>query len=241
MANNRSKRYRQAAELVDSGKTYPLDEAVGTLKKFPAPKFDATVTLSFKLGVDPRKSDQMVRGSVALPHGTGKTVKVVVFATGDAAKAAEEAGADKVGMEDLIKEIQEGFLDFDAAIATPDAMKEVRKIARVLGPRGLMPNPKTGTVTEDTAKAVNAVKAGRIDYKLDKNGNIAAAIGKASFDDKQLVENASALIDSLVKAKPASAKGNFIQSATLAASMCPGVRLEPASTQPTKEQNQEIR
>lgn len=228
MATKRSKRYLKAAELVEEGKTYPLEEAVSTLKKFPAPKFDATVTLSFKLGVDPRKSDQMVRGSVALPHGTGKTVRVIVFATGDAAKAAQDAGADKVGMDDLIKEVQDGFLDFDAAIATPDAMKEVRKIARVLGPRGLMPNPKTGTVTDDTAKAVNAVKAGRIDYKLDKNGNIAAAVGKASFDEQKLMENASALIESLVKAKPASAKGNFVQSATLTAAMCPGLKLEPS-------------
>lgn len=221
-----SKRYNKAAELVDSTKTYALEDAVGTLKKFPAPKFDPTVTLSFNLGVDPRKSDQMVRGSVALPHGTGKQVKVVVFATGDAAKAAQEAGADEVGMEDLIKKVQGGFTDFDAAIATPDAMTEVRKIARVLGPRGLMPNPKTGTVTDDTAKAVNAVKAGRIDYKLDKNGNIAAAIGKSSFDDAKLIENAKSLLESVVKAKPASAKGNYIQGVTLASSMNPGIKLE---------------
>ena len=222
----RSKRYQKAAELVDSDKQYGLEDAVGIIKKFPAPKFDPTVTLSFKLGVDPRKSDQMVRGSVALPHGTGKNVRVVVFATGDAAKAAEAAGAEEVGMEDLIKKVQGGFTDFDAAIATPDAMLEVRKIARVLGPRGLMPNPKTGTVTEDTAAAVNAVKAGRIDYKLDKNANIAAAIGKASFSEEKLKENASALIESVIKAKPASAKGNYIQNVTLAASMCPGVALE---------------
>lgn len=228
MATKRSKRYLEAAKLVEAGKSYPLAEAVGTLKKFPGPKFDATVTLSFKLGVDPRKSDQMVRGSVALPHGTGKSVRVIVFAQGDAAKQAEEAGADEVGFEELIKKVQDGFLDFDAAIATPDAMKEVRKIARVLGPRGLMPNPKTGTVTDETGKAVQAVKAGRIDYKLDKNGNVSAAIGKASFDEKKLAENATALIESLVKAKPASAKGNYIQSATLAAAMCPGLRLEPS-------------
>ncbi|MBK1830015.1 50S ribosomal protein L1 [Verrucomicrobiaceae bacterium R5-34] len=224
--SKKSKRYQKAAELVDIDKQYGLEDAVGLIKKFPAPKFDPTVTLSFKLGVDPRKSDQMVRGSVALPHGTGKQVKVVVFATGDAAKAAEAAGADEVGMEDLIKKVQEGFTDFDAAIATPDAMLEVRKIARVLGPRGLMPNPKTGTVTEDTAAAVNAVKAGRIDYKLDKNGNIAAAVGKASFSEAQLTENTNALLDSVVKAKPASAKGNYIENVTLSASMCPGVALD---------------
>lgn len=224
--SKRSKRYLKAAELVDVDKQYPLTEAVDILKKFPAPKFDPTVTLAFKLGVDPRKSDQMVRGSVALPHGTGKSVKVVVFATGDAAKAAKDAGADEVGMEDLIKKVQGGYTDFDAAIATPDAMLEVRKIARVLGPRGLMPNPKTGTVTEDTASAVNAVKAGRIDYKLDKNGNVAAAIGKASFSEDQLIANSEALLESVVKAKPASAKGNYIENVTIAASMCPGIALE---------------
>jgi len=221
----KSKRYLEASALVEE-RQYGLEEAVETLKKLPAPKFDGTVTLSFKLGVDPRKSDQMVRGSVALPHGTGKEVRVVVFATGDAAKAAEEAGADKVGMADLIKEVQGGFTDFDVAIATPDAMAEVRKIARVLGPRGLMPNPKTGTVTDDTAKAIAEVKAGRVDYKVDRNSNIAAAIGKASFDTAQIKENAAALIESVVKAKPASAKGNYIQSVTLASSMNPGVKLE---------------
>lgn len=228
MANKSSKRYRQAAELVEVGKTYSLEEAVSLLKKFPQPKFDGTVTLSFKLGVDPRKSDQMVRGSVSLPHGTGKKVRVIVFATGDAAKAAQDAGADEVGMDDLIKKVQEGFLDFDAAIATPDAMKEVRKIARVLGPRGLMPNPKTGTVTDDTAKAVNAVKAGKIDYKVDKNSCVAAAVAKVSFDEAKIVENVSSLLESLVKSKPASAKGDYIQSATVASSMCPGIALDPS-------------
>jgi large subunit ribosomal protein L1 len=225
MATKRSKRYQKAAEQVED-RPYSLDDAVGTLKKFPAPKFDPTVTLSFRLGVDPKKSDQMVRGSVSLPHGTGKNVRVAVFAQGDAAKAAAEAGADFVDYEDLIKKVQGGFTDFDSAIATPDAMGEVRKIARVLGPRGLMPNPKTGTVTEDTAAAVLAAKAGKVDYKLDKNGNISAAIGKVSFSEDKLLENANSLIDSVSKAKPPSAKGNFIQSITLAASMCPGLRLE---------------
>ena len=223
---NRSKRYNQAAELVDSTKSLVLADAVDLLKKLPAPKFDATVTLSFALGVDPRKSDQMVRGSVSLPHGTGKKVRVVVFATGDAAKAAEAAGADKVGMADLIKEVQDGFTDFDVAIATPSAMAEVRKIARVLGPRGLMPNPKTGTVTDDTAKAIDAVKAGRIDYKIDKNGNVSAVVGKGSFDAAKLVENTAALVESVVKAKPASAKGTYIKAATLASSMNPGIKLD---------------
>ena len=228
MASKPSKRYQAASELVETGKTYPLEDAIGLLQKMPAPKFDGTVTVSFRLGVDPRKSDQMVRGSVALPHGTGKSVRVIVFAIGDAAKAAEAAGADEVGMDDLIKKVQDGFLDFDAAIATPDAMKEVRKIARVLGPRGLMPNPKTGTVTDDTAKAVNAAKAGKIDYKIDKNGCLAAPVGKVSFTSAQLVENAGALIDSVVKAKPSSAKGDYVRSATLASSMLPGVALDPA-------------
>ena len=223
---NRSKRYQKAAALVEDGKSYGLNDAVGTVKKFPAPKFDPTVTVSFHLGVDPRKSDQMVRGSVSLPNGTGKNVRVAVFAAGAAADAAKAAGAEHVGFEDLIKEVQGGFTDFDVAIATPEAMTEVRKIARVLGPRGLMPNPKTGTVTDDTAKAVGEVKAGRIDYKLDKNGNISGAIGKTSFDEKALAENAQAFIDSVVKAKPASAKGNYIRSVTLAAAMCPGVPLE---------------
>ena len=226
MSKKRSKRYQQAAELVEADRLYPLEEAVGTIKKFPAPKFDATVTLSFRLGVDPKKSDQMVRGSVALPHGTGKNVRVAVFAQGDAAKAAEEAGAEHVGMEELIKKVQGGFTDFDVAIATPDAMTEVRKIARVLGPRGLMPNPKTGTVTPDTAKAVQEVKAGRVDYKLDKSGNVSGAIGRASFTEEQLLDNAKAMLESVSKSKPASAKGNFIRSATIAAAMCPGVPLE---------------
>ena len=215
----------EAAEVVED-RPYALAEAVETLKKFPAPKFDPTVTLSFRIGVDAKKSDQMVRGSVSLPHGTGRNVRVVVFAQGDSAKAASEAGADHVGFEDLIKKVQDGFTDFDAAIATPDAMGEVRKIARVLGPRGLMPNPKTGTVTDDTANAVKAVKAGKVDYKLDKNANISAGIGKASFSEDQLKENAEALIESVVKAKPASAKGNYIENITIAATMLPGLRLE---------------
>lgn len=228
MAKHRSKRYKKAVAQVDSAKGHALIDAVGALKALPGPKFDPTVTLSFRLGVDPRKSDQMVRGSVSLPHGTGKNVRVAVFAQGDAAKAAIEAGAEFVGFDDLIKKVQGGFVDFDAAIATPDAMTEVRKIARVLGPRGLMPNPKTGTVTDDTAKAVREVKAGKVDFKLDKNGNVAAAIGKASFENALLVENAQAFVESVIKAKPATAKGNYIQNVTLAASMCPGVRIEPS-------------
>lgn len=212
--------------MIEAEATFTLADAVAKLKSLPAPKFDPSVTLSFSLGVDPRKSDQMIRGSVSLPHGTGKNVRVIVFATGDAAKAATDAGAEKVGLDDLIKEVQDGFLDFDAAIATPDAMAQVRKIARVLGPRGLMPNPKTGTVTDDTAKAVNEVKAGRVDYKVDKSGNVAAAIGKASFSNEQISDNAKALIESIVKAKPSSAKGIYVKKAILTASMCPGISLD---------------
>ncbi|TAG09138.1 MAG: 50S ribosomal protein L1 [Verrucomicrobia bacterium] len=229
MSKHRSKRYKQAVALVETGKSYSLPDAISTVKKLPAPKFVPTVTLSFHLGVDPRKSDQMVRGSVSLPHGTGKNVRVAVFAQGAAAEAALAAGAEFVGLEDLIKKVQDGFTDFDSAIATPDAMTEVRKIARVLGPRGLMPNPKTGTVTDDTAKAVREVKAGRVDYKLDKNGNVSGAIGKASFEQAQLEENARAFVDSVVRAKPASAKGNYIQAVTIAASMLPGIPLEAAT------------
>ncbi len=225
----RSKRYEEAAKTIDADGSYSLSDAVDKLKAFPAPKFDPTVTLSFSLGVDPRKSDQMIRGSVSLPHGTGKNVRVIVFATGDAAKAAQDAGAEKVGLDELIKEVSDGFLDFDAAIATPDAMASVRKIARVLGPRGLMPNPKTGTVTDDTAKAVNEVKAGRVDFKVDKSGNIATSIGKASFDNKQIIENAEAIIDNIVKAKPSTAKGVYIKKVVLTGSMNPGIKIEPAA------------
>lgn len=229
MSTKRSKRYQEAAKLVIPNKNYSITEAVETMKSFPAPKFDPTVTVSFHLTVDPRKSDQMVRGSVSLPNGTGKNVRVLVFAQGDAAKAAQEAGAEYVGFEDLIKKVQGGFVDFDTAIATPDAMTEVRKIARVLGPRGLMPNPKTGTVTDDTAKAVKEVKAGRVDYKVDKNANISAAVGKLSFSNENISENIAALIDSVVKARPASAKGAYIESVTVSCAMCPGLPVDTTS------------
>jgi len=224
MSTKRSKRYQEAAKLVIPNKNYSITEAVETMKSFPAPKFDPTVTVSFHLTVDPRKSDQMVRGSVSLPNGTGKNVRVLVFAQGDAAKAAQEAGAEFVGFEDLIKKVQGGFVDFDTAIATPDAMTEVRKVARVLGPRGLMPNPKTGTVTDDTAKAVKEVKA-----KVDKNANISAAVGKLSFSNESIAENIAALIDSVVKARPASAKGAYIESVTVSCAMCPGLPVDTAS------------
>ncbi|HUF62130.1 MAG TPA: 50S ribosomal protein L1 [Verrucomicrobiales bacterium] len=225
MAKHRSKRYREALKLLETDKSYSLDEAFSTLKRFPGPKFDQTVTLSFRLGVDPRQSDQMVRGTCPLPHGSGKSVRVLVFAQGDAASAAEAAGAEFVGFEELVKKVQEGFTDFDVAIATPDAMSEVRKLGRILGPRGLMPNPRTGTVTEDTAKAVAEVKAGRVDFKLDRNGNVAVTVGKASFEIPQLVENASAVIDAVQRARPAAAKGRFVEAATVSATMCPGIPL----------------
>ena len=225
MSTKRSKRYNEAAKLVDASKNYAVEEAVELMKSFPAPKFDPTVTVSFHLTVDPRKADQMVRGSVALPNGTGKNVRVIVFAQGEAAQAALEAGAEKVGLDDLIKEIQNGYLDFDSAIATPDAMAQVRKIARVLGPRGLMPNPKTGTVTDDTAKAVREVKAGRVDFKVDKNANISAAVGKLSFTSDKLVENARAFISAVVKARPSGAKGAYIAAVTMSSSMNPGLSI----------------
>ncbi len=226
MQQKRSKRYRAAAQSVDSEKSYPLAEAVQTLKKLPPTKFDQTVTISCRLGVDPKQSDQMVRGTCPLPHGSGKTVRVLVFAQGQPAEAARAAGAEYVGFEDLVKKCQEGFQDFDVAIATPAAMAEVRKLGKVLGPRGLMPNPKTGTVTDDTAKAVKEVKAGRVEFKLDKNGNISVPVGKFSFGETQLVENASAVLDAVSKARPATAKGTFLLNVTLAATMLPGLRLD---------------
>ena len=222
----RSKRYKQAAAMVAADKVYTLDEAADLVRKFPGPKFNQTVTLSFKLGVDPKKSDQMVRGTCPLPHGSGKTVKVAVFAQGNAAEAAKAAGADIVGYEDLIAQIKGGFLDFDVAIATPDAMTEVRKLGKQLGPRGLMPNPRTGTVSDDPASAVKAVKAGRADFKLDKNGNVAAGVGKVSFEISKLVENAAALIDAVNRSRPATAKGTFIRSCTLTATMTPGLKVD---------------
>lgn len=226
MAKHRSKRYRKAAALVVSGKSYPLAEAVALVKQFPGPKFDQSVTISFKMGVDPRKSDQMVRGTCPLPHGSGKKVRVAVFAQGAAAEAARNAGAEFVGYEDLIERVKGGFLDFDSAIATPDAMAEVRKLGKVLGPRGLMPNPKTGTVSDDTAKAVLAVKAGQVDFKLDRNGNISVPVGKVSFDSDKLIENTRAVIEAVVRAKPSTAKGNYLQRATIVATMTPGVGVE---------------
>lgn len=222
-----SKRYKKAAELVSADKTYNLADAVALLAKFPKAKFVESIDIAFRLGVDPKQSDQMVRGTVPLPHGSGKVVRVLVFAKpGAAAEAARAVGAEHVGFDDLIKKCTEGWSDFDVAIATPEAMTEVRKLGKVLGPRGLMPNPKTGTVTEDTAKAVKEVKAGRVEFKIDKAGNVHVAVGKASFSPAQINENARAVIEAVYKARPASAKGTFVRSMTLSLTMSPPIRLE---------------
>ena len=222
-----SKRYKKALEQVDASKSYPLKAAVEVLAKFPKAKFNETIDLAFRLGVDPKQSDQMVRGTVPLPHGSGKTVRVLVFAkAGPAADAAKAAGAEFVGFEDMIKKCNEGWSDFDIAVATPEAMTEVRKLGKVLGPRGLMPNPKTGTVTDDTAKAVREVKAGRVEFKVDKAGNIHVPVGKASFKAVELEENARAVIEAVAKARPSSAKGQYIHTCTISATMSPPVRID---------------
>jgi large subunit ribosomal protein L1 len=226
MANSHSKRFKKALEVVDAKKAYPLKEAVGVLAKFPKAKFNETIDLAFRLGVDPKQSDQMVRGTVPLPHGSGKTVRVLVFAKGAAADAAKAAGAEYVGFADMIQKCNEGWAEFDVAVATPEAMTEVRKLGKVLGPRGLMPNPKTGTVTDDTAKAVKEVKAGRVEFKTDKAGNVHVIVGKASFKPDQLEENARAVIEAVAKAKPSSVKGQYLQSCTLSATMSPAIRVD---------------
>jgi large subunit ribosomal protein L1 len=222
-----SKRYRKALEVVDGKKAYSLKDAVTVLAKFPKAKFNETIDLAFRLGVDPKQSDQMVRGTVPLPHGSGKTVRVLVFAkSGAGADAARAAGAEFVGFEDMIAKCQGGWADFDVAVATPEAMAEVRKLGKVLGPRGLMPNPKTGTVTDDTAKAVKEVKAGRVEFKVDKAGNVHVGVGKASFPPEQIEENARAVIEAVFKARPNSLKGTYVHTCTLSATMSPPVRLD---------------
>jgi len=226
-----SKRYRNAAARIDRAKRYPLDEAIRTLvAEDGKAKFDETVELAVKLGVDPRQADQNVRGTVVLPHGTGKSVRVLVFAKGEKAKEAQEAGADHVGAEDLAKKIQEEqWLDFDTAIATPDMMGVVGRLGKILGPRGLMPNPKVGTVTFDVGKAVREVKAGKVEFRVEKAGIVHVAIGKRSFGADRLIENAHALLTSLLRAKPAAAKGNYMQSVAVATTMGPGIRIDPAT------------
>jgi large subunit ribosomal protein L1 len=221
-----SKRYKKASEAVDAKKAYRLKDAVAVLAKFPKAKFNETIDLAFRLGVDPKQSDQMVRGTVPLPHGSGKVVRVLVFARGNAADAARTAGAENVGFEDMIAKCVAGWTDFDVAIATPEAMVEVRKLGKVLGPRGLMPNPKTGTVTDDTAKAVKEVKAGRVEFKTDKAGNVHVILGKVSFSPEHIEANARAVIETIAKARPTSVKGTYIHSCTLSATMSPAVRVD---------------
>jgi large subunit ribosomal protein L1 len=222
-----SKRYRSAVQAADLSKDYPLAEAVGVLAKFPTAKFDETIELSFHLGVDPTAGDQMVRGTTPLPNGSGKKVRVLVFT--DDAKAAMDAGADFAGLQDMMAKINGGWLDFDVAIATTEAMKTVRTIARVLGPKGLMPNPKSGTVTDDIAAGIKAVKAGRVEFKMDKTCNIGVGIGKRSFTPAQILENAQAVLDAVGKAKPAHFKGHYIKMVAISSSQSPAVRI--ASTE----------
>jgi large subunit ribosomal protein L1 len=220
------KKHRKIKEQVPSDKVYALDEAIAFIKAHPAAKFDESLDLAFRLGVDTTKSDQTVRGIVSLPHGTGKSVRVLVFAAGAAADAARAAGADYVGSEDLIEKVKGGWIDFDVAVATPDAMKEVRKLGKMLGPRGLMPNPKTGTVTDDPAAAVKQSKAGRVEFRMDRNGNLQVPCGKLSFDAAKLAENVNAVIAALRTAKPAAVKGIFIKRCAVSSTMGVGLRVD---------------
>jgi large subunit ribosomal protein L1 len=225
---SRGKRYAGAEKLVDRDKLHSPQEAIAIVKQYPDAKFDETVEVALRLGVDPRKADQMVRGTVTLPHGTGKSVRVAVFAQGDKAREATEAGADVVGAQDLVEKVLKGEIDFEAAVATPDMMPEVGKAGRVLGPRGLMPNPKAGTVTMDIGKAVQDIKGGKLEYRTDRQGNLHLIIGKRSFDEPKLVENYQAVIEEILRAKPASAKGRYLKSVTLSTTMGPGIPIDPA-------------
>ncbi len=223
------KKYKAVAALVDRAKLYSVEEAVGLAKKTARTKFDETVDLALRLGVDPKQADQMVRGTVVLPHGTGKKVKILVFAKGEKDKEARDAGADYVGADDMADKIQkEGWTDFDTVVATPDMMGTVGKLGKVLGPRGLMPNPKTGTVTMDLAKAIKDIRAGKVEYRVEKAGIVHVPVGKASFDENKLVENAKSVLESVMKAKPASSKGKYLKSATVSTTMGPGVKMDPA-------------
>jgi large subunit ribosomal protein L1 len=226
--SGQGKRYREAASTFDRDKEYLPDSAFGIIKSFPPAKFDETVEVAFRLGIDTRKPDQALRGTVSLPHGTGKSVRVGVFAVGEKAREAKEAGADVVGGEELVEEVMKGTIDFEATVATPDMMSTVGKAGRVLGPRGLMPNPKTGTVTNDIAKAVADIKGGKVEYRADRTGNVHLLIGKRSFEQRQLLENYLAVIDELQKAKPSSAKGRYIKTLTVSTTMGPGVRIDPS-------------
>jgi large subunit ribosomal protein L1 len=235
----RSKAYRQAAELIDPDRLYSPAEAVNLAKETAKTKFDPTVEVALRLGVDPRKADQMVRGTVNLPNGTGKTARVLVFATGDRAEQARAAGADYVGSDDLIERIQGGFLDFDAVVATPDLMGKVGRLGRVLGPRGLMPNPKTGTVTPDVARAVTEIKGGKIEFRVDRHGNLHFIIGKASFPANALVQNYAAALDEVLRLKPSAAKGRYIRKVAMTTSMGPAIHVDPAKTRGLTEELEE--
>ncbi len=225
----KGKKYVEAAKLVDRAKAYDVAEAVALTKKTNTAKFDATVEVAFRLGVDPRKNDQQIRGAVVLPNGTGKTQRVLVFAKGEKAKEAEAAGADYVGDSDYIAKIQQGWFEFDVIVATPDMMGEVGKIGRVLGPKGLMPNPKTGTVTFEVEKAIGEIKAGKVEYRVDKAGNIHVPIGKVSFEDEKLVENFTTMYDTILKAKPAAAKGVYVKNVAVTSTMGPGVKVDSST------------
>ncbi|NUK31896.1 50S ribosomal protein L1 [Parageobacillus sp. VR-IP] len=225
----RGKKYLEALKLVDRFKAYPIAEAIELVKKTNIAKFDATVEVAFRLGVDPKKADQQIRGAVVLPHGTGKVRRVLVFAKGEKAKEAEAAGADYVGDTEYINKIQQGWFDFDVVVATPDMMGEVGKLGRILGPKGLMPNPKTGTVTFDVAKAVQEIKAGKVEYRVDKAGNIHVPIGKVSFDNEKLVENFTTIYEAILKAKPAAAKGTYVKNVTVTSTMGPGIKVDPST------------
>jgi large subunit ribosomal protein L1 len=224
----KTKRYADSTRMFDRAQLYSPVDAIRILKQMPEAKFDESVELAVRLGVDPRKADQMVRGTVSLPHGTGKEVRVAAFAAGDAARQAKEAGADVVGGEDLLQEVLQGRIDFDAAVASPDMMPVVGKAGRVLGPRGLMPNPKAGTVTDDIAKAVREIKAGKLEYRVDRQANLHVIIGKRSFDEERLIQNYLAIVDEILRAKPAAAKGRYIRSVTVSPTMGPGIRIDPA-------------
>ena len=224
------KKFRESAKLIEKS-AYTLAEAMPLVKKAAYAKFDETVEVAMRLGVDPKHADQMVRGTVVLPHGLGKTKRVIVIASGDKVREAREAGADEVGGDDLVQKIQGGWMEFDAVVATPDMMKSVGRLGKVLGPRGLMPNPKTGTVTLDVARAVKEVKAGKVEFRVDKTGIIHCPVGKASFDAEKLTENAGALISSVIKAKPASAKGKYVRSIVISSTMGPGVPIDPTSVE----------
>jgi len=227
---SKSKAYTDATARYDRARLYSPLEALELVKSFATKKFDETVEAVFRLGVDPRKADQMIRGTVSLPHGTGKSARIAVFAAGDQAREAEAAGADIVGADDLVARVEGGFLDFDVAIATPDMMSQVGKLGRTLGPRGLMPNPKTGTVTNDIGKAVAEFKAGKVEYRTDRYGNVHVPLGKASFEPRQLLENYHAVLDEILRAKPAAAKGKYVKSASVSSTMGPGVKVDPSAT-----------